>query len=147
MGRIKATTDDLKLMARVMRAEAEGEGELGMLMVGTVITNRIAGNCGEFRDLRSVRDLVDRDLATECLTGFEAICRPYFWQGARDRDIRLARRNANGEKQHPATYALWFFKPPGPECPPEWWGQPLAGQYKNHCFYLADPQVCPLVFS
>lgn len=147
MGRIKTSTDDLKLMARLMRAEAEGEGELGMLMVGNVITNRIYANCGEFKDLRSVNDLINRDLATECRTGFEAVCKPYFWQGAREREIRLARRNALGEQQHPANFALWFFKPPGETCPPTWWGRPLVGSYKAHCFYLADVQVCPRVFS
>lgn len=146
MGRIKTSAEDLELMARLMRAEAEGEGELGMLMVGTVIVNRIYADCEEFADLRSVRDIVDRDLATECATGFEAVCKPYFWQGARQRDIRLARRNAHGEKQHPASNALWFFKPPEYDCPLEWWGQPLAGAYKNHCFYLADPNLCPRVF-
>ena len=147
MGRIKASTDDLKLLARLMRAEAEGEGELGMLMVGNVIVNRIYGNCAEFVDLRSIRDLVNRDLATECRTGFEAICKPYFWQGAREREIRLARRMVQGEQQHPATHALWFFRPPGDVCPPTWWGRPLVGQFKKHCFYLADAEVCPRVFS
>lgn len=147
MGRIKTTSEDLQLMARLMRAEAEGEGELGMLMVGNVITNRIYANCGEFRDLRSVRDLINRDLANECRTGFEAVCKPYFWQRAREREIRLARRNARGEQQHPATHALWFHRPPGQSCPSYWWGRPLSGQYKNHCFYLADVQQCPRVFS
>jgi len=146
MGRIKTTSEDLQLMARLMRAEAEGEGELGMLMVGNVITNRIYANCGEFRDLRSVRDLINRDLSNNCRTGFEAVCKPYFWQRAREREIRLARRNARGERYHPATFALWFFKPPGQSCPATWWGQPNAGAYKNHCFYLADPEQCPRVF-
>ncbi|MFZ5825292.1 MAG: cell wall hydrolase, partial [Bacillota bacterium] len=73
MGRIKTSREDLELMARLMRAEAEGEGELGMLMVGNVITNRIYANCGEFKGLRSVRDLVNRDLADQCRTGFEAV--------------------------------------------------------------------------
>lgn len=147
MGRIKASTDDLKLMARLMRAEAEGEGELGMLMVGNVITNRVYANCGEFKDLRSIKDLVDRDMATNCRTGFEAVCKPYFFQGAREREVRLAKRSVRGEQQHPATHALWFFKPPGQNCPAQWWGRPLVGQYKNHCFYLADARECPRVFS
>jgi len=146
IGRIKTSRQDLELMARLMRAEAEGEGDLGMLMVGNVITNRVYANCAEFQGLRSVQDIINRDLANQCRTGFEAVCKPYFWQGARERDIRLAERNARGERQHPATFALWFHKPPGQACPATWWGRPLAGQYKNHCFYLADAQVCPRVF-
>ncbi len=147
MGRIKTSTDDLQLLARLMRAEAEGEGELGMLMVGNVITNRVYANCGEFKGIRSIRDIVNRDLGNECATGFEAICKPYFWQGAREKELRLARRSAGGEQTHPATHALWFFRPPGQNCPSTWWGRPLTGQFKKHCFYLADVQVCPRVFS
>lgn len=146
MGRIRTNTADMELLARLMRAEAEGEGDLGMLMVGNVVVNRVAANCAEFTDLRSIRDLVGRDQATQCRTGFEAICKPYFYQGPREKDIRLARRVAKGERQHPATYALWFFRPEGP-CPAQWWGRPLVGQYKAHCFYQADSQTCPLVFS
>lgn len=146
MGRIKASREDLEMMARLMRAEAEGEGELGMLMVGNVITNRVHANCGEFEGLRSIRDLVNRDLSNRCRTGFEAVCKPYFWQGAREKEIRLARRNVQGEQQHPASHALWFFRPDGP-CPSAWWGRPLVGQYKKHCFYLADARLCPRVFS
>lgn len=36
MAVIKATSEDKKMLARLMRAEAEGDGELGMLMVGNV---------------------------------------------------------------------------------------------------------------
>ena len=146
MSRIKTPREEMEVLARLMRAEAEGEGDLGMLMVGNVIVNRVIANCGEFEDLRSVQDIINRDLSNECRTGFEAVCKPYFWQGAREKEVRLARRAAMGERTHPATHALWFFKPEGP-CPQYWWGRPLIGQYKSHCFYLADAQVCPLVFG
>ena len=36
------------MLARLMRAEAEGEGELGMLMVGNVGVNRVRGDCMDF---------------------------------------------------------------------------------------------------
>jgi N-acetylmuramoyl-L-alanine amidase len=146
VGRIKANKENLEMMARLMRAEAEGEGDLGMLMVGNVITNRIVANCGEFKGLRAVTDIVNRDLSNKCRTGFEAVCKPYFWQGAREKEVRLARRVVQGERQHPATNSLWFFRPPGATCPSTWWGRPLVAKYKNHCFYLADASVCPLVF-
>ena len=32
-------------MARMMRAEAEGEGKQGMLYVGNVIVNRVVAQC------------------------------------------------------------------------------------------------------
>lgn len=146
MSLIKTPREEMEVLARLMRAEAEGEGDLGMLMVGNVIVNRVVANCGEFVDLRSVQDIINRDLSNECATGFEAVCKPYFWQGAREKEVRLARRAAMGERTHPATHALWFFRPDGP-CPDYWWGRPLTGQFKSHCFYLADAEVCPLVFG
>ena len=39
MGIIKYTTKERDLLARLMRAEAVGEGNLGMLMVGNVGVN------------------------------------------------------------------------------------------------------------
>ncbi|MDD4588450.1 MAG: cell wall hydrolase, partial [Heliobacteriaceae bacterium] len=36
MAVVKAREADIALLARLMRAEAEGEGDLGMLMVGNV---------------------------------------------------------------------------------------------------------------
>ncbi|MDX5475108.1 MAG: cell wall hydrolase, partial [Bacillaceae bacterium] len=41
MAVIKHNEEDVKLLARLMRAEAEGEGQLGMLMVGNVGVNRV----------------------------------------------------------------------------------------------------------
>ena len=39
MARASYRNSDVDLMARMMRAEAEGEGKLGMLFVGNVIVN------------------------------------------------------------------------------------------------------------
>ena len=39
MAVVKHTTADLNLMARLLRAEAEGEGQQGMLLVGNVRRN------------------------------------------------------------------------------------------------------------
>ena len=37
-----------------MRAEAVGEGNLGMLMVGNVGINRVIGNCLDFKNITSI---------------------------------------------------------------------------------------------
>ena len=39
------TSKELDLLARLMRAEAVGEGDYGMLMVGNVGVNRVLANC------------------------------------------------------------------------------------------------------
>lgn len=140
MAVIKANSSDVDLLARLLRAEAEGEGELGMLMVGNVGVNRILANCLDFRNIRTIRDMVFQSPG-----GYESVQKPYFYQRARDRERRLARRNINGERTHPATNALWFYRPTG-NCPPTWWDQRNSGRYKAHCFFVPDPSDCPRVY-
>jgi N-acetylmuramoyl-L-alanine amidase len=138
---IKANSEDVKLLARLMRAEAEGEGDLGMLMVGNVGVNRVKGNCLDFKNIRSIPDMVYQRPG-----GFEAPLKGYFYQKARDRDIRLAQRSINGERQHPASNSLWFFRPSG-ACPDTWWDQSNSGRYRNHCFYSPTYDDCPGAFT
>lgn len=135
--RVRATENDVRLLAQLMRAEAEGEGRLGMLMVGTTGVNRVAGNCSDFKDIRSIRRMVFQSPG-----GFEATQKSYFYQHPRERDMRLARQVIKGHRQSPAERALWFFRPTGP-CRMEWWGQPFVGKYKNHCFYQPKAGLCP----
>ena len=54
MARVKYRNADIDLMARMMRAEAEGEGKQGMLYVGNVIVNRLVADCLDFKDLRTI---------------------------------------------------------------------------------------------
>ncbi|MDD9783151.1 cell wall hydrolase, partial [Priestia megaterium] len=58
MPRVKYSNSDINLMARMMRAEAEGEGRQGMLYVGNVIVNRLAANCIDFKNLRTVSQVI-----------------------------------------------------------------------------------------
>jgi N-acetylmuramoyl-L-alanine amidase len=131
---------DLQLLARLMRAEAEGEGNLGMLMVGNVGVNRIRSNCLDFKGIRTVPQMVYQSPG-----GFEATQKGYFYQRARTSEIRLARRVARGGRYHPASNSLWFYKPEG-GCPAQWFGQWNTGRYKSHCFFSPQVTVCPNVF-
>ena len=58
MPRIKYRDSDVDLMARMMRAEAEGEGKQGMLYVGNVIVNRVIASCLDFNDVRTVEQVI-----------------------------------------------------------------------------------------
>ena len=58
MAVIKYTDKELDLLARLMRAEALGEGNLGMLMVGNVVVNRAIANCLTFKNTRSIYDVI-----------------------------------------------------------------------------------------
>ena len=140
MAVVKANSSDLKLLARLLRAEAEGEGNLGMLMVGNVGVNRIIGNCLDFKNIRSIPQMVFQSPG-----GFEATQKGYFYQKARDSEIRLARRVVNGERQSPATNALWYFRPAG-SCPAQWYDQRNIGRFKAHCFFAPTSGDCPNVY-
>ncbi|WP_059053066.1 cell wall hydrolase [Paenibacillus senegalimassiliensis] len=140
MAVIKTNSEDVRLLARLMRAEAEGEGEQGMLMVGNVGVNRILGDCLDFRDIRDMNRMVFQSPG-----GFEATQKGYFYQRARDRDIRLAQRIIDGERVWPASNALWFFRPAG-DCPGTWYNQQNTGRFKAHCFFAPTAEDCPTVY-
>lgn len=140
MAAIKSNSEEVKLLARLLRAEAEGEGNLGMLMVGNVGVNRVLGNCIDFKNIRTIQQMVYQSPG-----GFEATQKGYFYQAARDNEIDLARRVINGERRWPATNALWYFRPAG-SCPATWWDQRLVDKYKSHCFYAPKASDCPAVY-
>ena len=52
------TDRELDLLARIMRAEALGEGNLGMLMVGNVVANRVLADCLTFKNIDSIYDAI-----------------------------------------------------------------------------------------
>lgn len=121
---------EVELLARLMRAEAEGDGQLGMLMVGNVGVNRVLANCLDFKNITSIKQMVFQSPG-----GFEATQYSYFYQAAREVDLRLANRVLRGEKFHPASYALYFYNPFDEGCRAQWFGQWNTGRYKSHCFY------------
>ncbi|MGG3913910.1 cell wall hydrolase [Bacillus sp. es.034] len=140
MGVIPYNEKEVKLLARLMRAEAEGEGQQGMLMVGNVGVNRVRSDCLDFKKLANLQDMVFQSPG-----GFEATQKSYFYQRARQKDIDLARKTIKGGRYHPASYSLWFFKPAG-SCPDQWYNQSNAGRFKSHCFFQPTQGDCPKVY-
>lgn len=140
MAVVKARKSDIDLLARLLRAEAEGEGELGMLLVGNVGINRIRANCSDFKGLRTISQMIYQPHA------FEAVQRGYFYQAPRESERRLARKVVAGERYWPAKYSLWYFKPGG-DCPSTWYSQPFVARYKQHCFYEPMSETCANVYS
>ena len=74
MSVIQHNEKEVELLARLMRAEAESEGELGMLMVGNVAINRALANCLDFKNVRTIEDVVYMRPG-----GFEATLYDYFY--------------------------------------------------------------------
>ena len=128
---IKANKNDIETLARLMRAEAEGDGEMGMLLVGNVCVNRVLADCHDFKKINDIQAMTFQSPG-----GFEATQFPYFYQRARPEDIKLARRVINGERHEPATTALWFYDPFQTSCPAQFWGQWNSGRFGDHCFYI-----------
>lgn len=138
MNVVAYTTKELDLLARLMRAEAVGEGDLGMLMVGNVGVNRVLTDCLDFSNIKTVTDMVYQSPG-----GFVGTTSPLFYSSATTKEKELARRVLRGEYYHPATNALWFYAPSGSNaCVDFWYNQQLAGRYKNHCFYQPYPGIC-----
>ena len=134
---INYTTKELDLLARIMRAEALAEGNLGMLMVGNVVVNRAIANCLTFKDIRTITDAIYQK------NQFSGTKSSLFQGSATTREKDLAKRVLRGEYFYPATHALWFYAPKtGDSCKNKWYDQALAGRYKNHCFYKPDRGVC-----
>ena len=100
MAVVKATNSDINLLARLLRAEAEGEGNLGMLLVGNVAINRVRVECSDFKGIRTIRQMVFQPHA------FEATQKGYFYQAP-----------GKMKKDWPAgTFAVNGFGPPNSAC-------------------------------
>ena len=125
-----------ELLARIMRAEALSEGELGMLMVGNVVANRVVANCYTFKDLRSLSDVIYQK------NQFSGIDSPLFLGKPTTLELRLAERILRGEDYYPATNSLWFYAPIDNNCLVKWYNQQLSGRYKSHCFYRPERGEC-----
>ena len=139
MAIINYTNKERDLLARLMRAEALGEGNLGMLMVGNVGVNRALARCLTFKNINTITEMIYQNPG-----GFSGIDSPLFFSNPTSQERELANRVLKGEYYHPATNALWFYAPgTGVSCSPTWYDQKNAGRYKNHCFYEPDPDVCP----
>ncbi|MBQ6687270.1 MAG: cell wall hydrolase [Bacilli bacterium] len=134
---INYSTKELDLLARIMRAEALSEGDLGMLMVGNVVVNRALADCLTFKNINSVTDAIYQK------NQFSGTNSSLFYGQSTTTEKRLAERILKGEYYHPATNSLWFYAPTNnTDCKTTWYNQFLSGRYKNHCFYKPDPGIC-----
>lgn len=134
---INYTTKELELLARIMRAEALAEGDLGMLMVGNVVTNRAIANCLTFKNITTITQAIYQP------NQFVGTNSSLFEASPTTLEKNLAERVLRGEYYYPATHALWFYAPTqGTPCKTIWYDQRLAGSYRNHCFYNPTPGTC-----
>ncbi len=86
---------EVDLLARLMRAEAEGDGDLGMLMVGNTGINRVLADCLDFTDIRTITNMVFQSPG-----GFEATQKAIFIKGPENQ------RNALQEESSKARCSI-----------------------------------------
>ena len=138
---VNYTENDVDLLARIMRAEALSEGDLGMLMVGNVIINRVLANCLTFKNVTNIYQAIYQK------NQFSGINSSLFQGSATEYEKQLARRILEGEYYYPATNALWFYSPTkGSSCKSTWYDQLFAGRYKSHCFYKPESGICNTIY-
>ena len=94
---INYSTKELDLCARIMRAEALAEGDLGMLMVGNVVVNRAIADCLDFTNVRTITDVIYQK------NQFSGTKSSLFQSSSTTKEKELAKRVLKGEYYHPAT--------------------------------------------
>lgn len=138
---IEYSSKEKDLLARIMRAEALAEGDLGMLMVGNVVVNRALVNCYTFKNVNTISDVIYQP------NQFVGTNSSLFEATPTALEKQLAERILKGEYYYPATHALWFYAPgTNQSCTSTWYSQPLAGRYKNHCFYKPNSGECDEIY-
>lgn len=134
---ITYTSEERNILARIMRAEALSDGNLGMLMVGNVVVNRVLVDCYTFKDIKTIKGAVYQEKQ------FAGIDNHLFYAAATTKELELADKVLKGKYYHPATNALWFYSPlKDQNCLPTWYEQKLSGRYKSHCFYIPSNGIC-----
>ncbi|RDY66933.1 cell wall hydrolase [Halobacillus trueperi] len=151
--RIKHTSRDVESLARLMLAEATGEGPQGMSMVGTVVANRVEADCApDFKNLRNIRHAIYQTIPGTGIPHFEPVLNgALYTQRPDEADLQRARDLLEGYREPRARMNLWFFNPsPGKQfrapCTAMMPASPMTQfdfAHKNHCFYIGVPGYCP----
>lgn len=137
-----------ELLARIIKCEAGGEGEIGMKAVAVVIMNRVNVPDGEYLrlDQGSLRKVVFQPHQFTCAEAF-VYGQPNnqnLWASEPDQlHYDIADWALSGNRLSGIGEALWYFNPYNPVCP-NYFPPNKNGSYVNtigqHCFYLPTPR-------
>ena len=136
---------DLELLARIIQCEAGGEGEQGMKAVASVVMNRVHVDYGEYGRLEpTVRAVIYQPGQFDCAR--ESIGGRYNAQNIYHMSVEpihyeIAEWAMAGNRLTNLGFALWYFNPYSPTCPPNFPSQ--VGEFVvrigDHCFYNPTP--------
>lgn len=138
---------DRELLARLIKCEAEGEGDNGMKAVASVIMNRVNTPYGEYHRTGqgSIRKVILSPRQFTC-----AMSRVYgqpnpqnIWNAPPDqRHYQIADWAISGNRLPGTGSSLWYYNPFRPECT-NYFPVNRTGSYLTriiqHCFYLPTP--------
>ena len=134
---------NLELLARIIKCEAGGEGEVGMKAVACVVMNRVEVTYGEYGRLEpTVRAVVFQpgqfDCARETIGG-RANTQNIYNMSLEQIHWDVAEWAMAGNRLTNLGFALWYFNPFSPNCRPNFPSR--VGQFVirigDHCSY--DP--------
>ncbi len=132
MSRIPYNSKEIELLARIMRAEAIGEGVFGMKLVGNVVVNRVVATCKPFKNKNTINEVIFQKNA------FEGTTSPLFNGRPNEQLKKIAKECITFWRAEPAYSALYFYAPgKNNKCKSYFWGN-YTGKFKNHCFYEAE---------
>ena len=137
-----------ELLARLIKCEAEGEGDTGMKAVATVVMNRVHVAYGEYQrvnqgDLRKVVFQPGQfDCVRETLGGRPNLQTIY---NAHPEQIHydIADWALSGNKTYNLGVSLWYMNPFIPQCPiyfPYNQSGVQNSRIREHCFYDPTPR-------
>lgn len=129
-----------ELLARLCQCEAEGEGEVGMKAVASVIMNRVEVDYGEYGRLHTIREVIFQPQQFTCVQ--EVVGGQYNFQNIYNMrpeqvEYDIADWAIAGNRLTNLGFALWFYNPFADECR-EFFPSPvgeLAIRIGKHCFY------------
>lgn len=126
--------NDLELLARLIKCEAGGEGEIGMSAVASVVMNRVEARQGEYGRYNTVSDVVFAPRQFECATD-----QPQSIYNLTPEPIHygIAQWAMNGGRLGGVQDSLWFYNPYSVTCRTNFPNNNgyLRTRIGNHCFY------------
>lgn len=157
LARFPTSEQDIQLLAQLMLAEAGGEKAFDMQLVGRVVYNRMISQCPDFKNLRSIQNVILQTIGRSRRYHFEGVkhlgkMRNHpLYSSAMEWARAIALGKPIGTR---ARRSLWFFRPPHPiKCPPRVPYTPKStilqpppppyGRYGKHCFYTYTCKECP----
>ncbi|MCD2346226.1 cell wall hydrolase [Clostridium guangxiense] len=133
---------DRELLARIIKCEAGGEGDVGMKAVATSIMNRVRVPSGEYHRIGQgdVRKVIYQQGQYDCMRSYlGGVANPQtIWANPPDQiHYDIADWALAGNRLYPIGYSLWYFNPYG-ICPYAF-PQNGTGSFQvsilRHCFY------------